>query len=115
FKLQFFHPGHLQRGRVDITLVDDYGEKTPPFDRSLFDYGDLTLPESSWPTAGYAGFRVHHKLSTADPLDEVLAFLGASYFRAIGKDQVYGLSARALAVDTGLPKGEEFPFFRRFW
>jgi periplasmic glucans biosynthesis protein len=28
---------------------------------------------------------------------------------------VYGLSARGLALDTGLPKGEEFPVFREFW
>ena len=39
-------------------------------------------------------------------------FQGASYFRAIGKGQLYGLSARGLAIDTGQPKGEEFPFFR---
>ncbi|MBM4202265.1 MAG: glucan biosynthesis protein, partial [Gammaproteobacteria bacterium] len=27
----------------------------------------------------------------------------------------YGLSARGLAIDTGLPKAEEFPIFREFW
>ena len=42
-------------------------------------------------------------------------FQGASYFRAIGKGQLYGLSARGLAIDTGQPNGEEFPFFRSFW
>src|SRR4029077_7743181 len=47
--------------------------------------------------------------------DEVLVFLGASYFRALGKGQLYGLSARGLAVDTGLPSGEEFPRFVEFW
>ena len=31
-------------------------------------------------------------------------FLGASYFRALGKGQVYGLSARGLAVDTAAPR-----------
>jgi glucans biosynthesis protein len=30
----------------------------------------------------------------------VLVFQGASYFRAVGKGQGYGLSARGLAVDT---------------
>jgi periplasmic glucans biosynthesis protein len=42
-------------------------------------------------------------------------FLGASYLRAVGKNQGYGLSARGLAVDTALPSGEEFPAFREFW
>ena len=41
--------------------------------------------------------------------------LGASYFRVIGAGQVYGLSARGLAIDTALPSGEEFPRFKEFW
>ena len=32
-----------------------------------------------------------------------------------GRDQAYGLSARGLALKTGDPAGEEFPFFRAFW
>ncbi|MEA3268753.1 MAG: glucan biosynthesis protein G, partial [Pseudomonadota bacterium] len=46
---------------------------------------------------------------------EVIVFLGASYFRGIGKGQVYGLSARGLAIDTALNSGEEFPRFTDFW
>ena len=42
-------------------------------------------------------------------------FLGASYFRAVGRDEVYGLSARGIAIDTALSSGEEFPWFREFW
>ena len=45
----------------------------------------------------------------------MIVFAGASYFRAVAKGQVFGLSARALAIDTGLPTGEEFPFFKEFW
>jgi hypothetical protein len=47
---------------------------------------------------------------------DVAAFLGASYFRAVGGDtRQYGLSARALAVDTAFPRPEEFPRFTSFW
>ena len=46
-------------------------------------------------------------------LDEVIVFQGASYFRALGRNQRYGLSARGLAVDT--PGQEEFPRFSDFW
>jgi periplasmic glucans biosynthesis protein len=42
-------------------------------------------------------------------------FQGASYFRAVGRGQTYGLSARGLAIDTARPGGEEFPIFRAFW
>jgi glucans biosynthesis protein len=34
---------------------------------------------------------------------------------AVGAGQHYGLSVRGLAVDTGLHKPEEFPWFREFW
>jgi glucans biosynthesis protein len=44
-----------------------------------------------------------------------VVFLGASYFRAVGRGQRYGISSRGVAIDTGLPKQEEFPSFRHFW
>src|SRR5260370_39275710 len=62
---------------------------------------------------GFAGFRVHF---VTDWRDDVAAYLGASYFRAGGGDtRQYGLSARALAVDTAFPRPEEFPRFTAFW
>jgi glucans biosynthesis protein len=45
----------------------------------------------------------------------VLVFQGASYFRAVARDTLYGLSARGLAIGTGGPDPEEFPLFTEFW
>jgi glucans biosynthesis protein len=42
-------------------------------------------------------------------------FLGASFFRLLGARQSFGTSARALAIDTAEPSGEEFPRFTEFW
>ncbi|MGH6797264.1 MAG: glucan biosynthesis protein, partial [Roseiarcus sp.] len=61
-----------------------------------------------------AGFRLHYPLNSPVVFDEVIAFLGASYFRFLGRDQRYGASARALAIQAGTEE-EEFPFFREFW
>ncbi|PZU46086.1 MAG: glucan biosynthesis protein D [Sphingomonas sp.] len=58
-----------------------------------------------------AGFRV---LDTSQRSDW-LAFQGASYFRASGSQDQYGLSTRGIAVDTGLQRPEEFPAFTDFW
>src|SRR3546814_8792860 len=58
---------------------------------------------------GYAGFRIHYPLNNPEYKDELAVFLGASYFRLLARDQVYGLLARGLDVDTDLPKGEECP------
>ncbi|WP_369692603.1 glucan biosynthesis protein [Aristophania vespae] len=46
--------------------------------------------------------------------EECAVFLGASYFRAFAKGQIYGLSAVVLLKIQGLSR-EEFPFFRSFW
>lgn len=61
--------------------------------------------------ADAAGFRVMAPGGRSD----WLAFLGASYFRASGSRDQYGLSARGIAIDTGLSKAEEFPAFTEFW
>lgn len=60
---------------------------------------------------GFAGFRV---MNPGD-IGDWLAFQGASYFRTAGPLHQYGLSARGLAIDTGLSAPEEFPVFRAFW
>jgi glucans biosynthesis protein len=45
-----------------------------------------------------------------------VAFLGASYFRAIGDQFQYGLSARGLMLDAAVfGKAEEFPDFTHIW
>jgi glucans biosynthesis protein len=68
------------------------------------------LPDNS----GFAGFRFQE--ARTGKLDwrknDWVAFLGASYFRAIGELYQYGLSARGLAVDVAVfGKNEEFPDF----
>lgn len=64
---------------------------------------------------GIAGFRLHTPLNRPDVWDEVVAFLGASYFRALGRGNAYGISARGLAINSGLDTAEEFPRFSRFY
>lgn len=64
---------------------------------------------------GVAGFRLHYPLNRLDVMDELVAFLGASYFRALGAGSGYGLSARGLALNTASGSAEEFPRFSAFW
>ena len=115
FELQFFHQGLYYDRPVRINEVSSEGVREIRFDPALFDYGKNALDPKRLRGLGFAGFRVHYTLNTPKYKDEVLAFLGASYFRALGKGQRYGLSARGLAVDTGLISGEEFPRFTEFW
>lgn len=115
FEVQFFHPGLFYNRMVAIHTFGDEGVQTVRFTPASFDYGANPMADKIPAEFGFAGFRLLYKLHENEHLDEVAAFLGASYFRAVAKNQVYGLSARGLAIDTGLESGEEFPYFREFW
>ncbi len=114
FEVEFFHRGFLYHDKVGINEVVD-GKSTPV--RYAADLFDLSaIPGlAAHDDFGFAGFRVHYPINRPDYKDEVCAFLGASYFRAVAKNQGYGLSARGLAISTADPRGEEFPYFKTFW
>lgn len=115
FELAFFHQGLFFREPVRINELAPDGTHPIAFDPNLFDYGASKIDLRRARGLGFSGFRVHYAVNTPKYKDEVLVFLGASYFRGLGKGQHYGLSARGLAVDTGLASGEEFPRFVEFW
>jgi glucans biosynthesis protein len=114
FRLQLFHPGFIYNRPVVVNTIRD-GISTPiPYSANLFDYGRNKFDHSLPVNLGFAGFRLHYPLNNPHGSDEVVSFLGASYFRFLGRGQSYGLSARGLAVSTG-GDDEEFPVFREFW
>lgn len=113
FEIQFFHMGSLFKHPVKVYEIDQENVRPLNYDSLAFRLGDEAL--YPFKDLGYAGFRLHYPLNTPDYLDELVVFLGASYFRGLGKHQKYGASARGLAVDTGLITGEEFPEFTTFW
>ena len=108
FELMYFHPGKNFPDAVRINISDARGAKRVEFDPELFDYGRNKIDPKKLRGVGFSGFRVHYPVNKSSYKDEVLVFLGASYFRAVGKGQTYGLSARGLAIDTAVPAGEDF-------
>lgn len=115
FRLQAYHRGWIFRREARIHLVRDGMARPLAFSTDLFDYGEGGAPALP-ADLGFAGFRLLHPLNRRDKLDEVISFLGASYFRFLGRGQAYGLSARGLALGAGDPQTrEEFPAFREFW
>ncbi|SDK87971.1 glucans biosynthesis protein [Aliiruegeria lutimaris] len=117
FTLQAFHLGWLFEHPVRIheliggeTRALDFTPADFTYDHGLEERipGDFTMP-------GVAGFRIHTPLNRPDVYDEMVVFLGASYFRALGRGTLYGLSARGLAINTGIGGPEEFPRFTEFW
>jgi glucans biosynthesis protein len=115
FELMYFHPGRNFPESVRINLIESTGVKRVEFDPEAFDYGRNKIDPKKLRGLGLAGFRVHYPVNTRNYKDEVVVFLGATYFRALGKGQIYGMSARGLAIDTAVPSGEDFARFTDFW
>lgn len=114
FRLETFHLGFLYRRAVTINIIRDGIAAPIPYSPALFDYGRLKVEKTPPVNTGFAGFRLNFPVNDPHVHDEVISFLGASYFRFLGRDQQYGLSARALCVEAGT-SNETFPFFREFW
>jgi glucans biosynthesis protein len=115
FEIMFFHRGFFYEDPVAIREITPEGVRDVAFDADAFDYGKNKVDPQELKGLGFAGFRVHFPVNTPTYKDEVLAFLGASYFRALGRGQRFGMSARGVAIDTAESTGEEFPRFSEFW
>jgi len=144
YQMHLFAPGGIFNRPVDIHVVENGRAHRLTFSREMFSFGEVVTrsrpgfriqehavqlmarEEEAHPRKRassrsvdekltYSGFRIHGFLNTRKYRDEFLVFQGASYFRATGKGQNYGLSARGLAINTGRSSGEEFPYFRAFW
>ena len=114
FEAQFFHRGFFYKNRVDVFEVVNGRAVAIKYKRDDFSFGE-GIPQWGDVDLGFAGFRIHAPINRPDYFDEVCVFLGASYFRAVARGEIYGLSARGMSIDTGEPKGEEFPVFKTFW
>lgn len=113
FQLQYFHPGFVHQRSVQLFELNGRTATPIPFSRNLFKYGALKVGAGLPENLGFAGFRVLGRLDR--PWDELVSFVGASYFRSLCMNTVYGLSARGLAINSTDPEGEEFPVFEEFW
>lgn len=114
FQVQFYLPGSYFPRPEKISVVENGQSKPIPFRLANFSFGDLH-PDSLPQDLGYAGFRLLYPLNTPPNYNEFISFLGATYFRAVGKDAVYGTSARGIGIDTAQPSGEIFPYYSHIW
>ncbi|QPC41954.1 glucan biosynthesis protein D [Kaustia mangrovi] len=112
----FFHLGQYFQKPVHIFLVENGEAREVVYESAYFDMPADSIARQLPDNSGFAGFRLHESINRDDwKTQDWVAFLGASYFRAIGSLGQYGLSARGVAVDTAVTSGEEFPDFREFY
>ena len=119
FGLDLLPPGSLFYEPINVSIVRNGTPRTIAFDPALLDFDPSQFPDGAdletVGKMGWSGFRLRTLLNRPGVMDEFLVFQGASYFRAVARGTIYGLSARGLAIKTGAPGGEEFPLFTDFW
>ena len=116
YPVTFFPVGKYFPKTIKMHAVEGDKAAEVLYEPEYFDMPDdspaAKLPEDT----GFAGFQIREAKSRPDwQKKDWCAFLGASYFRAIGSLGEYGLSARGIAIDTASPTPEEFPDFTEFY
>lgn len=109
--VRFFPMTVTARRAVSIAVVEGNVARSFAYRPSLYRYPAGHPMAAVGRKGGFAGFRFMNKGGRGD----WMAFQGASYFRSAGPLHQYGLSARGIAINTGLPQPEEFPEFTHFW
>ena len=116
YPVTFFHLGQFFQESVKMHLVDGNEAREILYSPDYFDMPADSIARRMPGDSGFAGFRFQESRRRSDwRTQDWVAFLGASYFRAIGELGQYGLSARGVALDVAAPRPEEFPIFTEFY
>lgn len=116
FQVDFYHVTKDFPFSPRINTVDGKGTHFLAYSPSFFRFSNLDIHPPLPSNLGYSGFYLRYPINKSDSLDGFFSVQGANYFRAIAKDQVYGLQGRAIALDTSVNgKKEEFPNFCEWW
>jgi glucans biosynthesis protein len=125
FPVTFFHLGHYFPKSIRMHVVANGEAREIVYRPEYFEMPADSVARKLPETAGFAGFRFQesrfgHPGRLTGTLDwkknDWVAFLGASYFRAIGDEYQYGISARGVAVDPAVAGViEDFPDFTHFY
>jgi glucans biosynthesis protein len=111
FDVQFYHRGFAFTHEVHIYTVSPAGVREVHYQPSMFEFPPALARLRLAQNLGFAGVSVHYPLNSPNHRTAVIAFLGGTYFRVLGRNQVPGVTARGLTIDTAAVRGEEFPYF----
>ncbi len=115
FRMELLPVGFNFNTTVAVSIVQEGDAQDLIATTSMFILSSSIPTPPSNAAVPLSGFRIRTHINTSKLWDEFLVFQGASYFRSVAQREVYGLSARGLAINTAEPSGEEFPLFTHFW
>ena len=115
FQMDLLAAGFYFQSPVDIALVENGVSQEVRTAPGMFEIGPSAPASLARVALPLSGFGIQTRLDSPKQWIDFLRFQGASYFRALARQQVFGLSARGLTVNIAEPMGEEFPAFTQFW
>ncbi len=115
FRLELLRAGYNMQTGVTVSTVENGEAHDIAATPAMFEMESALPAQFSKVSLPLSGFRLRSRINSNKVWDEFLVFQGASYFRAVAKNLLYGLSARGLAINTAEPSGEEFAAFTHFW
>jgi glucans biosynthesis protein len=115
FRLELLRAGYNLQTAVLVSTVENGTAQDVVATPAMFEMQSTLPAQLGKVSLPLSGFRLRSRINSNKVWDEFLVFQGASYFRAVAKNLLYGLSARGLAINTAEPSGEEFPLFTHFW
>ncbi len=116
FWLEPYHTaGALFAFPVELYSVEAGRAIRIPYSVDAFEFNPPAKQPATPAQSDFAGFRALCQIDRTGVFRDFLSFLGATNFRAAASGQIFGVTARALAINTGQTGGEDFPFFRSFW
>lgn len=116
YPVTFFHVGQFFQKSVKMHVLKQGVAREIFYSPDYFSMPKNSIARQLPENTGFAGFRLQESRNRSDwPTQNWVAFLGASYFRAIGALNQYGLSARGVIVDSAEPRPEEFPDLTEFF
>jgi glucans biosynthesis protein len=113
FAIEPLHRGSIYSGQMLIDVVENGNDTRLAYRRDDYEFGKLK-PPGEIGDIGFSGFRVLTNDGKGN-FDEVASFQGACFYKALGEYQTPGITARALALRVGDPRGEEVPRLAAVW
>ena len=99
---------------MDLFEVVDGKARPIEYRPEMFDFGSLPRPDAEATSASPASACTRRSTGPTTTTRSAV-FLGASYFRAVGRNRTTACPSRGLSLNTADAGGEEFPAFRAFW
>ncbi|WGF89188.1 glucan biosynthesis protein [Marinivivus vitaminiproducens] len=116
YPVTFFHLGAFFPKAVRMHVLEGGQAREIVYSADYFDMPGDSVARGLPADSGFAGFRLQESRRRDDwRTQDWVAYLGASYVRAIGQLGQYGMSARGIALDVAASEPEEFPDFIAFY